>query len=167
MLTNNDFANFPHCDKDFIPIAYGLWWTSRKDVSGPTNVPSYSFDPDIDHGNVKGGAFLWGEYGIAIDFEWYKSVFLLLIFADNWLQDERAGGDILERKIRLPLHHVQRESFQCHTVGHFNPTHKVRRKCHRKILGELSNESSRNSIRFSQTTCGETKGMHSLLQNFF
>jgi hypothetical protein len=106
-LTNNDFANFQHCDKDFIPIAYGLWWTSRKDISGPKNVPSYSFDSNIDHGNVKGGAFLWGEYGIAIDFERYESVVLFLIFADGWLQCTWACGNILEREIRFPLYHAQ------------------------------------------------------------
>jgi hypothetical protein len=75
-LTNNDFANFQleHCDKDFIPIAYGLWWTSKREVDPKTNTSTYSFDPTTDHGRVDGGGFLWGEYGIGIDFARYGCV---------------------------------------------------------------------------------------------
>jgi hypothetical protein len=70
-LTNNDFANFQHCDKDLILIAYGLWWTSKREVNPKTNTSTYSFDPTTDHGRVDGGGFLWGEYGIEIDFARY------------------------------------------------------------------------------------------------
>jgi hypothetical protein len=70
-LTNNDFANFQHCNKDFIPIAYGLWWTSKREVDPKTNTSTYSFDPTIDYRTVDGGGFLWGEYGIGIDFARY------------------------------------------------------------------------------------------------
>jgi hypothetical protein len=80
-LTNNDFANFQHCDKDFIPIAYGLWWTSKQEVDPDTNSSTYSFHSTTDHERVVGGGFLWGEYGIGIDFARYEretTVFFIL-----------------------------------------------------------------------------------------
>ncbi|KIL65066.1 hypothetical protein M378DRAFT_60828, partial [Amanita muscaria Koide BX008] len=67
-LTNDDFANFQHRDKDHIAVAFGLWWTSQRAVT-PEGQPIYSFQSDLDHDQIDGGGFLWGEYGIGVDFQ--------------------------------------------------------------------------------------------------
>jgi hypothetical protein len=67
-LTNDDFANFQHRDKDKIPIAFGLWWVSEKGLSS-TGKPAYSFSKGLDQDQIDGGGFLWGEYGTAVDFQ--------------------------------------------------------------------------------------------------
>jgi hypothetical protein len=67
-LTNNDFANFQHRDKDHIAIAFGLWWTSAQAFT-PDGEPFYSFPTGVDHDKIDGGEFLWGEYGIGVDFQ--------------------------------------------------------------------------------------------------
>lgn len=68
--TNNDFANYQHRDNDLIAAAYGMWWTTAVE-KGENGQPRYKFKDDIDHNQVRGGAFLWGAYGIAVDFERY------------------------------------------------------------------------------------------------
>ncbi|KAF9039588.1 hypothetical protein BDP27DRAFT_1435243 [Rhodocollybia butyracea] len=62
-ITNGDFANYQHMDADAIEVAYGMWWAAKK-VNG-----GWVLDDDCDHDKIKGGQFLIGEYGIAIDFE--------------------------------------------------------------------------------------------------
>ena len=62
-LTNNNFSNFQHCDKDYIAAAYGMWWTSAR------NEQSYLYREGLDHDKVDGGGFLWGEYKIGVDFQ--------------------------------------------------------------------------------------------------
>lgn len=63
-LTNDDFANFLHCDKDYIAAAYGMWWTSDRNSKH-----EYSFSKGLDHDKIDGGEFLWGEYKIGVDFQ--------------------------------------------------------------------------------------------------
>lgn len=70
-ITNDDFANYQHKDKDKIAVAFGLWWTSHKRKEGCGT--AYEFTPDVDHKDVQGGGFLFGEYGVGVDFE--RSVF--------------------------------------------------------------------------------------------
>ena len=72
-LTNDDFANFQHRDKDHIAVAFGLWWTSARALT-PEGQPVYSFSDLIDHDEIDGGGFLWGEYGIGVDFQRYVKV---------------------------------------------------------------------------------------------
>jgi 2-oxoglutarate-Fe(II)-dependent oxygenase superfamily protein len=65
-LTNDDFSNFLHRDKDYIAAAFGMWWTSAKSLD---HQPDYTFTDDLDHKQIDGGGFLWGEYKIGIDFQ--------------------------------------------------------------------------------------------------
>jgi hypothetical protein len=67
-LTNNDFANYMHMDNDHIAIAYGMWWKSKVQEVIHNEI-QYTFDKDVDHECVKGGRFVWGEYGIGVEFE--------------------------------------------------------------------------------------------------
>lgn len=67
-LTNDDFANFQHRDKDHIAVAFGLWWTSARTLT-LEGKPVYSFSSGLDHNQIDGGEFLWGEYGIGVDFQ--------------------------------------------------------------------------------------------------
>ncbi|KAG2737617.1 hypothetical protein P692DRAFT_20761316, partial [Suillus brevipes Sb2] len=63
-LTHNDFANYLHKDRDHIPIAYGMWWVSKRErTRGP-----FHFDPTADQYRIPGGAFFWGEYNIGVNF---------------------------------------------------------------------------------------------------
>ncbi|TCD60231.1 hypothetical protein EIP91_010528 [Steccherinum ochraceum] len=66
-LTNNDFANALHRDKDFSLLAFGMWWVTRVRREGHHDI--YEFDPSLDHDSVKGGAFVLGEFGIGVDFQ--------------------------------------------------------------------------------------------------
>ena len=68
-LTNNDFTNFQHHHKNFIAIAFGLWWTSTRALT-PEGQPVYSFKKGLDYNQIDGGEFLWGEYEIGVDFQW-------------------------------------------------------------------------------------------------
>jgi hypothetical protein len=63
-LTNDNFSNFLHRDKDYVAAAYGMWWTSKKG-----HQLDYSFSEGVDHNKVEGGGFLWGEYKIGVDFQ--------------------------------------------------------------------------------------------------
>ena len=67
-LTNNDFSNFQHCDKDHIAAAYGMWWTSSRGIIKGGEL-EYSFSNAFDHDKIDGGGFLWGEYKIGVDFQ--------------------------------------------------------------------------------------------------
>jgi hypothetical protein len=60
-ITRNDFANYQHKDADRIQIACGLWWPAVL----------AKVDEEGSHNKIKGGAFLWGQYAIAVDFEKY------------------------------------------------------------------------------------------------
>ncbi|PPQ75660.1 hypothetical protein CVT24_010580 [Panaeolus cyanescens] len=61
-ITKNDFANFSHLDNDLLPYAYGWWWPARLTPSG------YKVSWK-DNDQIRGGAFLLGDFGVAIDFE--------------------------------------------------------------------------------------------------
>ncbi|KAJ7217112.1 hypothetical protein GGX14DRAFT_358215, partial [Mycena pura] len=61
--TRQGFCNFQHQDNDKAPIAYGPWWAGKK-----TADDKWSFTPDADHGRIRGGEFMWGGFGIGVDF---------------------------------------------------------------------------------------------------
>lgn len=65
-MTHQDFANYQHRDKDKIACAHGLWWSSRVITEGQET--TYELDDAVEHDAIEGGAFLWGEYGYAVDF---------------------------------------------------------------------------------------------------
>jgi hypothetical protein len=50
-------------DKDFCPIAYGKWWEAKQVKDG-----KWSFATDADHSRTSGGEFVWGAYGVGVDF---------------------------------------------------------------------------------------------------
>ncbi|EDR00494.1 uncharacterized protein LACBIDRAFT_334102 [Laccaria bicolor S238N-H82] len=75
-LTNDDFSNFQYRDKDHIAVAFGLWWTSARDFTSEGK-PVYSFQSDKDHDEIDGGGFLWGEYGIGVDFQHLLKLILI------------------------------------------------------------------------------------------
>lgn len=67
-ITRNDFANYQHKDADRIQIAYGLWWPAV--LANVDGNDEYTVDEEEgSHNKIKGGAFLWGQYAIAVDFE--------------------------------------------------------------------------------------------------
>ncbi|KJA16326.1 hypothetical protein HYPSUDRAFT_207119 [Hypholoma sublateritium FD-334 SS-4] len=63
VITREDFSNYQHKDKDAIAVAYGLWWAAKR------NGNKYELDAVCDHAQIKGGQFVYGEYGWGIDFE--------------------------------------------------------------------------------------------------
>jgi hypothetical protein len=63
-ITRDDFANRLHVDADETGFAYGMWWPA----SFNTETSRYEFTRNSSHCNVKGGAFLIGEYGAVINF---------------------------------------------------------------------------------------------------
>lgn len=68
-ITRDDFSNYQHKDADKIQIAYGLWWPAALHKAG--HHKQYVINSNIGQDKVKGGAFLWGEYGVAVEFEKY------------------------------------------------------------------------------------------------
>ena len=68
--TRQGFCNFQHQDKDKAPIAYGPWWAGKK-----TADDKWSFTPDADHGRIRGGEFMWGGFGIGVDFAKFSFVY--------------------------------------------------------------------------------------------
>jgi len=46
-----------------------MWWTSANAKTVDASNQKYAFDRGAQHSDVQGGAFLWGEYGVAVDFE--------------------------------------------------------------------------------------------------
>ncbi|KAF9488407.1 hypothetical protein BDN71DRAFT_1457361 [Pleurotus eryngii] len=67
-ITHDNFSNFLHTDKDEIEIAYGMWWAGRKEEKG------WTVGDDTAQRHIQGGAFLWGKYGVAVDFEHTKGL---------------------------------------------------------------------------------------------
>lgn len=67
-MTSDNFANYLHKDRDFAPLAFGMWWSSTVTVNN-RGMTSYAFDDSVGHNRVKGGQFILGEYGIGVDFE--------------------------------------------------------------------------------------------------
>ncbi|KAJ3816682.1 hypothetical protein EV361DRAFT_759353, partial [Lentinula raphanica] len=63
-ITNRDFANYVHKDRDAIDIAFGFWWTAFK----PNQRKPWMISDKHDHSNIKGGEFLLAEYAVAVDF---------------------------------------------------------------------------------------------------
>jgi hypothetical protein len=72
-MTRDDFSNYFHCDNDAIAIAYGFWWIAEIIASGKSR--SFTLNPNFAQSNVKGGAFVVGEYKVGIDFEKYVTSF--------------------------------------------------------------------------------------------
>lgn len=70
-ITANGFANYVHCDKDFIPIAYGWWFAARKMHNEETNLFEYALDENVGHQDISGGAFLWAALHCGMDFQRY------------------------------------------------------------------------------------------------
>ncbi|KAF9029799.1 hypothetical protein BDZ89DRAFT_1159628 [Hymenopellis radicata] len=62
-ITHSGFSNYLHQDNDFCEIAYGWWWTSKRQNG------HYTLDEKVNHTDVKGGGFLWGGFGCGVDFE--------------------------------------------------------------------------------------------------
>ncbi|KAJ7081665.1 hypothetical protein C8R44DRAFT_558276, partial [Mycena epipterygia] len=60
--TRSGFCNYQHCDKDFCPIAYGMWW----EVSNTSG--KWTFTSNADHNKTSGGELMWDAYGIGVDF---------------------------------------------------------------------------------------------------
>ena len=65
IITRNDFANYQHNDNDAVPVAYGMWWVGVLNE----NTQRYVLSESCGHDKIRGGAFLLGGYGIAIEFE--------------------------------------------------------------------------------------------------
>ncbi|KAK7049479.1 hypothetical protein VNI00_005510 [Paramarasmius palmivorus] len=63
-ITNDDFANYQHMDRDAIAIAYGWWWIGWQDPRTKT----WHVKDEYDHDKVQGGEFLVAEHGVMIDF---------------------------------------------------------------------------------------------------
>lgn len=70
--TKQGFCNFQHCDRDFAPIAYGKWWEAQQ-INGD---PRWVFTAEADHSKTQGGEFLWGAYGIGVDFARLSSLYI-------------------------------------------------------------------------------------------
>ncbi|KAJ3840143.1 hypothetical protein EV361DRAFT_779621, partial [Lentinula raphanica] len=69
-ITNKDFSNYVHRDRDAIDIAYGWWWVGFRD----NKRQRWELNDDYDHDQVKGGEFLLAEYGVAVDFSRMKGL---------------------------------------------------------------------------------------------
>lgn len=134
-LTNDDFANFQHRDKDHIAVAFGLWWASAQAFT-PEGQPVYSFPSGIDHDKIDGGGFLWGEYGIGMDFQRYVKVNsnLLESYLIWIMQCSGTGGNLLEGKAWLPLHNAQQQSWGCYSMGHISTTNPTWGQCCFQVL---------------------------------
>ncbi|KAJ7673052.1 hypothetical protein DFH06DRAFT_1174225 [Mycena polygramma] len=60
--TKSGFCNLQHRDKDHAPVVYGKWFEAKGDGK------HWTFDPTADHNRTKGGEFVWGAFGIGVDF---------------------------------------------------------------------------------------------------
>ncbi|KAJ3765998.1 hypothetical protein FB446DRAFT_794519 [Lentinula raphanica] len=69
-ITNQDFANYVHRDRDAIDVAYGWWWTGFKEKARG----HWELNEEYDHDAIKGGEFLLAEYAIAVDFSKTKGL---------------------------------------------------------------------------------------------
>jgi len=61
-VTKEQFSNYQHSDKDHYPVAFGYWWEAVQ-VDG-----RWIFRPNVDHNKTRGGEFIWGAYGVGVDF---------------------------------------------------------------------------------------------------
>ncbi|KAG6820142.1 hypothetical protein H0H93_004846 [Arthromyces matolae] len=71
-ITRDDFSNYQHKDFDKIQIAFGLWWTAKKEIVDGKQ--RFSLHRDFDHDKVKNGQFLCASYGIGVNFEKCKGL---------------------------------------------------------------------------------------------
>ena len=73
------FSNFQHFDYDKISYAFGCWWVAK--VPAQIGKKYELVCEDDNQAHIQGGGFLWGQYGIGIDFErWaYKLEIYFLI----------------------------------------------------------------------------------------
>ncbi|KAJ7204740.1 hypothetical protein GGX14DRAFT_646046, partial [Mycena pura] len=62
--TRQGFCNFQHSDNDETHIAYGPWWEAEQAAGDQ----KWEFTSDADHNRTHGGEFMWGEFGIGVDF---------------------------------------------------------------------------------------------------
>ncbi|KAJ7234977.1 hypothetical protein C8J57DRAFT_1379763 [Mycena rebaudengoi] len=68
--TMNRFGNRQHRDKDLAPLAFGLWFPAKQIGAGKgPKRRQWGIRPDADHDKMSGGEFLWGAYGIGVDFQ--------------------------------------------------------------------------------------------------
>ncbi|KAJ7133890.1 hypothetical protein C8R43DRAFT_1239394 [Mycena crocata] len=61
-----------HTDQDLEPVASGKWWVAKKGkkkAKKGTTEAKWSFAEDGDHNKISGGEFIWGAFGIGVDFE--------------------------------------------------------------------------------------------------
>lgn len=63
--TKLGFCNFQHWDNDKAPIAFGMWWEAETGQRGK----KCRFPKDADHEKTVGGEFIWGAFGIGVDFQ--------------------------------------------------------------------------------------------------
>ncbi|KAF9528575.1 hypothetical protein CPB83DRAFT_854378 [Crepidotus variabilis] len=64
-ITREDFSNYLHTDRDYTADAYGWWWPAQWDNQSKR----YVFNEKVSHQDIKGGCFIWGDYGFGVDFE--------------------------------------------------------------------------------------------------
>ena len=62
-VTKEGFCNFQHTDRDAHPATYGEWWEAVQLPDG-----RWIFHPKVDHNKTRGGEFVWGAYGVGVDF---------------------------------------------------------------------------------------------------
>lgn len=74
-ITREDFSNYLHRDRDYTADAYGWWWTGKFDEE----LKRYTLDPKANHDKIQGGAFLWGEYAVGVDFERLVSTVAMIL----------------------------------------------------------------------------------------
>ncbi|KAJ7216905.1 hypothetical protein C8J57DRAFT_1598766 [Mycena rebaudengoi] len=68
--TMNQFGNRQHRDKDLAPLVFGLWFPAKQIGAGKgPKRRQWGIRPDADHNKMSGGEFLWGAYGIGVDFQ--------------------------------------------------------------------------------------------------
>jgi hypothetical protein len=64
--THSDFVSLLHKNRDYTPLAYDWWWTAKWKSAQSCNM---WLDPDVNYKDMKGGAFHWSSFGVAVDFE--------------------------------------------------------------------------------------------------
>ena len=69
--TRQGFCNFQHNDNDEAPVAYGPWWEAKQAAGDG----KWEFTPDADHNRTRGGEFMWGEFGIGVDFSKFSFIY--------------------------------------------------------------------------------------------
>ncbi|KAJ7193527.1 hypothetical protein GGX14DRAFT_328441, partial [Mycena pura] len=71
--TRQGFCNFQHNDNNEAPAAYGPWWEAEQAASDGDR--KWEFTSDADHNRTHGGEFMWGEFGIGVNFSKLFEIF--------------------------------------------------------------------------------------------